>query len=347
MAETQRTVAELLAIFADGQPEGSILPVDMRDFVVSSVPLIELNGSSSVNGSADINPIDMTVTGANLYDTTSAKFVFIDTTDPLNHIRTVKEYTGETGRTLANIGAQRNIFMYMDVSQTPPVIVESLQAPQLQLNEFVSIGNFDLVQVTTPFDTIQGVNTFVHVSYADNDLSQMLHLTRGNFNVFGSEFFPDAGGNLLLDITAGRGIRIGVNSQNDYQKPDIIDGPANTINDVNMQFVDPTGATITVFRPTKEIDVNQFAPGGVLTALGSNKFQIMYLYKFYGSNSIRAHYGDEQFTSLAVAEVAVNVLGPTPQSDQTLEAQLRAVLIVKQGITDLTVEANAKFIPLV
>jgi len=36
MAETERTVDELLAIFADGQPEGSISPEDVRDFVVSA-----------------------------------------------------------------------------------------------------------------------------------------------------------------------------------------------------------------------------------------------------------------------------------------------------------------------
>jgi len=37
MADTERTKAELLAIFADGQPERSINPQDMRDFVVSTL----------------------------------------------------------------------------------------------------------------------------------------------------------------------------------------------------------------------------------------------------------------------------------------------------------------------
>lgn len=36
MAETERTVAELLTIFEDGQPEGSITEQDLRDYVVSA-----------------------------------------------------------------------------------------------------------------------------------------------------------------------------------------------------------------------------------------------------------------------------------------------------------------------
>jgi len=37
MADIERTKAELLTFFADGQPEGSINPQDMRDFVVSTI----------------------------------------------------------------------------------------------------------------------------------------------------------------------------------------------------------------------------------------------------------------------------------------------------------------------
>jgi len=331
----------------------SLLTAEDAQAAIDEINTIaQLYGSSLVSGSADINAIDMIRTGDNLYDTTTATFVFIDRSDPLNHVRVVKEYPGEIGRTLSLIEIQRNVFIYMDVGNTPPTIFESLQAPELELNEInnlVSIGNFDLIETTVPFDTIQvgGVNTFVHTSYAQSQLTKMLSLTRGNFNIFGSVFSP-GGTDLTLSISPGRGLRLGVNVQADFQNPDVIEDAIGFINNVNMQWVDNGGATNTQFQGFQgPIDNSQFFDPSTnqLEDMNANDWQIMYLYKFYGSNSIRAHFGDFQFNTQIVAEAAVRTTGPAIPSDQTLEAQLRGALVVKGNATDLSQSDQATFIP--
>lgn len=299
-----------------------------------------------INGSTDENPIVLSVAGATTYNTTSAKFAFIDETDPVNHKVIIKEYTAETNKTLVNTGVQRNVFMFMDVSQTPPVIFESLNPAVQQEKKYVSIGNFDLIDNPGPFDEIGGANTFVHTAYSLNDTAYRLQLTKGNYNIFGSEFTANVAANLTLTISAGRGIRIGGNVQVDYEDPDVIDGPVDVINNVNMQYIDTVGDTVTINQPGKDMDVVNYVPDGTLTAVSPvGRFQVMWLYKFYGSNSIRAHYGDTLYSTLDEAETNARLMkGPLVTSPQVGEAVLRTALIVAGNATDLTDPAQARFV---
>lgn len=343
--EYDNAMPALFGILAD------LTASNVQDAIDETAIAAQLAGSAIVNGSADENPIVLSQgVGVDTYSANVAKFVFIDESDPLNHKRIVKENVAVTDVTITNLNIQRNVFFYMDVEPEIPVIVESLLAPQRQLNRFVSIGNIDLISgVGGDFSDIQAVNTFVHASYSDNDLSHKLHLTRGNFNVFGSEFFANVAGNLQVSITPGQGLRLGVNIQNDFQDPDIIEDDTGIINNVNMQWVDTNGITKTQFQGTDgPLDVANYVPVGNDTpVVVGNAFTIIYLFKFYGSNSIRGHFGNQTFTSIANAEAVINPQGPSPQSDQTLEAQLRTALIVRGTAIDLTEDTDAKFVQLV
>lgn len=93
MVDTERTEAELLSIFADGQPAGSITPQDMRDFVVTA-------NASYISTAVDLLTAGQSVIGVS--DTSIVRTITISTADITNIVRvgeriTIKDESGGAG----------------------------------------------------------------------------------------------------------------------------------------------------------------------------------------------------------------------------------------------------------
>ena len=304
------------------------------------------------NGSFDTSATEISINTATTFDTTTGDFGFI--IDPITNEKVIKTYTGEIGVDVTSFnamdytGVQRNIFVYVDVEQTPPVLELSFSTPDGQPEGFVYIGNFDLTQTTTPFDTLTSANQIVYTAYNQPSTGALLDVTKQNYRLNGLIFNGLTALTLDLGITAGEGLRVGSNTIADYKSPDR--PPANTedfINALNRQYVDPAGLTVTILEVTPTLTTTQYAPSGVLTAISpSSRFQIMYLFVFPKSWSVRAMLGTAQYATISEAEKDVNK-DPIGQSEQTHEAILTTALIVCGNCTDLQDPAEAKFISLI
>jgi len=95
MPDTERTEAELLTIFADSQPPGSINPQDVRDFVVSANLGFKYASTATNLLTSGQNVIGVT-------DTTVARTITISTSDIINTETigeniTIKDESGGAG----------------------------------------------------------------------------------------------------------------------------------------------------------------------------------------------------------------------------------------------------------
>ena len=317
----------------------------------SSTPISSNPQAIVKNGSFDDNPSQISVNTATTFDVTGGRFGYI--ADPIAPDKQVKTLEPQTGLDITNFdgqdltGVQRNVFVYVDVAASVPEIKLSFDTAAGQPGEYVYIGNFDLVQSVTPFDTLGSANQIVYTSYNSPVTGGLLDSTKGEYRLNGCRFNGGPANNNDLGITAGKAIRIGANTVSNYRDPDI--PPANVenfINALNRQYIDTVGDTITIAATGQTLVTTQYAPGGVLTAVNPvGRFQIMYLYIFPGSWSARAALGNELFSTIADAEARV-VKDPINQSPQTQEAILTTALIVAGSCTDLNDPLQAKFINL-
>lgn len=310
-----------------------------------------ITSSVTQNGSFDATPCQITVVGATTFDTTTADFAFIN--DPITGDKVIKTYVGESGVDASNfeamdfMGIQRNIYVYVDVAQTPPVLKLSLNIPGEQPPNFSYIGNFDLSQTTTPFDTLTDQTRIVHTAYSGPATGTKLHVSKQNYRLSGLILNGLTAATLDLGITAGSAIRIGANTVDDYKNPDI--PPPNAedfLPTLNRQYIDSSGDTITILETAPTLSVDEYAPGGVLTTVSpASRFQIIYLYVFPRSWAVRATLTGTIFSTIADAEMEV-VRFPINQPPEIREAVLTTALIVAGNATDLQDVAQAKFIAL-
>ena len=298
-------------------------------------------------GGGDIFEYSSDQVQATTFDITPGDLLFVDRTDPLNPSNTVIKYLGESDITCTQLDIQRNVFVYIDVSQNPVTIVQKLTVPAEKATVEVYLGNMDAGQTTTPFDTLLRSNAFPETAFNVTETSSTLHFTRGEYNLRGLAWAGDAINNdLSLTHTEGEGIRIGVSSLVNHLSPDRIEAVADAVSTIVMQHIDASGDTIT--QPgAAVIDPTQYNNAGSLAAVSPvSRFTIQYVYFFYGSNSVRCQFGDTLYNDIATAEADIRKR-PIVESSQVKETVLTAAIIVAGNATDLSMAAQAKFIRLV
>ena len=349
MASVRELLDKAISVDFDNTASGAV-STNVQG-VIDEMFATQISNSILRNGSFDTGATEISINTATTFDTTTGDFGFI--VDPITGEKIIKTYTGEVGVDVTNFeamdftGVQRNIFVYVDVEPVTPVLKLSFDTADGQPETFVYIGNFDLTEDVTPFDTLTSANQIVYTAYNQPSTGALLDVTKQNYRLRGLRFNGGAVANMDLGITAGEGIRVGANTIANYKQPDR--PPANTldfINALNRQYLDPAGDTITVLETGQTLTTTHYALNGVLTALSpSSRFQVIYLYVFPKSWSVRAMLGTAQYATIPDARVDV-VKDPIGESDQTHEAILTTALIVAGNATDLTNPAQAVFVPL-
>lgn len=335
MPDVERTKAELLTIFADGQPPGSINPQDMRDYVVTAdVVNTRFSTGLITGGEVTINAGDN-----KLFDIAAGEGFFADNfTDPVNPVRTRVTWTAFTAETVTNLLTQPRTSLGLDLSSGSAVIVQ-------QLNLFTPAQGRIIISLAGLIHTGQSFLEFVFSGYSCaqdtrkdlEELQRFVRLINPSGNVFSAN-----GANLLLDKSAGQTFQFGINYTIDKQNPNLIEDPLLTGLSFNYIFQDGVGG-FTFGPSTTVIDPDQFDDGdGTLGSVPNNQFQIQRMWFFTLTNQTVIHYGQTTYSSMTDAVVDINseIVNLAPE----LTDGFRCWLIVRQGTTDLTVTAEVKFI---
>ena len=152
------------------------------------------------------------------------------------------------------------------------------------------------------------------------------------------------GANLFIDKTAGSTFGGGINWTNSQKFPNTTTDASGSTISFFPSHRDGSGG-FTGLAGTTTIDTGFYDDGsGTLAALPNNRFTIHRL-NFVPSIGITVmEYGQNFYNTLAEAELAIATETFVSAPATVTESTLRAFLIIKKGISDLSVAADAAFI---
>jgi len=330
MADTEKTKAELLAIYADGQQPGSINPQDMRDYVVTTETNARVSTGLIDGGNVTINGGDNTK-----FDIAAGKGMFVDNfTDPLNPVRKVVSWSAFVAQTVTDIGTQQGTEVGLDLSSGTAVIVQQADRFSVaQTRVIVSLGF-----LIHPTGVLQSI--FPEYSFALDIQKNIMDLSRfiRIINVSDNNFGPN-GANLQIDKSAGETFNLGLNYPVSKQDPNNMIDPSLIGASWFYLFQDGVGGFS--FLPAQTlINPAQYDDGsGTLASVGMNNFTIQRIWFFTISNGVVIQFGQTVFPTFNDAVQAINtetvVFGPN------LEDGFRCWLVMKGNTTDLTAAVAA------
>lgn len=334
MADTERTKAELLSLFADGQPQGSVLPQDMRDFVITS----DVSNTRFSTGLIDGG--ELTINGdSTKFDIAAGVGMYVDNhTDPLNPVRVKVSWTAFTAETVDNIGVQPATFISLDLSSGSAVIVQ--QSSLWDENErraLITLGTL----IHQSLASIEAVSSFYDFVLDDRQLMRDMAVAIGGVSVFGNVFGP-AASDLTMTKTAGQTFSPGINYANSKQSPNFMDDPELASLTFGYMYQNGVGGFtnvpfLTVLDPGFYDDSS-----GTLQSVGSNNWSVQRIWFFSELNIVILQYGQAVYNTASDAQMSINseVFVRSP----ILTNGFRGWIVLKGSATDLSNNGHATFI---
>ena len=333
MVDTVRTKEDLLTIFADGQPEGSINPQDMRDYVVTT-DIVNTRFSTGLidGGIVTVNVDDTKV------DISAGEGFYTDNfTDPTNPARIKVAWSEFLAEDMLNLTLAPFTNFSLDLSSGTALVVK-------QNTVITPEERRDLITLVAAVHTL-GVNV-------ESIISQYIWAMDGQQNIYdlgvaigqvnlGKGNVYSGNSDLTVNKSAGATFFIGINYQNSKKTPNATVDAAQT----PLPFLVYTyrdGAGNFIAAPGVNIDPEFFDDGtGALASVGNNRFSIQRFYWLPEIFTTFVHYGQTNYATLATALLAINT--------EDFEVNpfifgFRGWLVVESGTTDLSDPADAKFL---
>jgi len=338
MADTERTLTELLAIFASGQPIGSISPQDMRDYVVTADIVNTRFSIGLITGGVVTSDSPTTV------KISAGEGFFADNfTDPLNPVRLKVVWSDFNGVTLPDIATQPATYLGLDLSSGNATVVKKAQIFNAdERREFISLA--PAIHISGTIESIGAV-----YSYALDERQSLTDLAFaiGGINLDnGNVYSPNAAADLTIDKSAGSIFFMGTNYQNSQKSPNATIDPVQTpVPSIFYTYQDGSGGFINVLAsPINEIDPEQWDDGdGTLAEVpNSLKFSIQRIWSLPLLNITFIHYAQTTYNTMASAQAAINT--EAFNKNPGLVSQFRGWLIVEKGTMDLTLTAGTLFV---
>lgn len=336
MTDIEKTRAELLALFADGQGEGAINPQDMRDYVVTT----DINNLSTglINGGiVTINSGDNTA-----IDIAAGTGVFIDnSTTPSAPIRKRVTWTDFISENIPLLASTPVTFLGLDLSSgTATVVKQSTDFTAEQRRDIVILA----VAVHGGNTVVESIGPIYKYSLDTRQTLDDLALAIGTINVgAGNNFSANASGDLTIDKSAGQTFSIGGNYQNSQKIPNTTIDAALTPVPFHLYTYQDGSGGFTLTGAQFVIDPDNLDNGsGTLASLSPNKFTTQRIWFFSEINLVIIHYGQTEYGTLDDALMDINT--EIFVRNTGLTTGFRGWLIVKQGTTDLTDIALARFV---
>jgi len=334
MADTEQTRAELLAIFADGQPSGSINPQDMRDYVVTADVVNTRFSTGLITGGI----VTISLGDNTKVDISAGEGAYVDNfTDPLNPVRIRVAWSAFIAVDVPDLIPNTVTFFGLDLSSGTVTLSEIVRRAQ----EFTAEERRDFVTLApavhsgvTQIDNIGAV-----YSYVLDERQSLVDLADaiGQINLKGGNVYSANAGapnNLTIDKSLGASFFMGVNYQNSKKTPNTTTDPVQSPVPVFFYTYQDGAGGFTNGAFTNNIDTGFQDNGtGTLLALPSNRFTLQRIFSFPLLNFTIIHYGQTAYNTLPLAVAAINteVFNKNP----VLSTGFRAWLIVKGGTVDL------------
>ena len=267
------------------------------------------------------------------YNTGLIEGWFVDnTTNPNIPTKVFKSFPATTGNTLSNIATQNVTYIAVDINgvhqQSGVPFEPEAQRPWIPLGAIVHSNRTN----------INAVNNQPVVALSSNNQLSDLMESIGFFNISGNVFTPN-GVNLSINKSSGHVFKQGANFINNNKDPHTL-ALASLIAPSSLRYRTQTG---TESANTNVIDAGFYDLAGVRTAIPGTRWSIQRIYLFQ-SNLVRIQYGQATYTTQAEAIQAITT-EPFVVEQNILENGLfRALLIVREGATDLTDINRALFI---
>lgn len=289
----------------------------------------------AVNG-GDNTKFDVTVAGTG---------IVMDFTDPSNPVKTVVTLGTQTGIPATLLGSVTQTFIVVNSAGT----IEQLNSiPDDETGDLKLVcGNFTHGDgASPPNDILDFYTNTPFTSYANDSVMRAFLSSLGGINIDGLEFSgaTGVGNEIKLAHTAGRGIRIGGNSDTDDNIPHRITASAEAISGFVLQVHEDLSGTFITTTNDPEISSTQYRDPttGNLVAMTSNYFQIMRIFFFYGSNSTLVYFGNAEYSTKDLAIQGINT-ETFNENFNTKQSVFRGYLIIQEGCTDLSDIGQAEF----
>lgn len=275
-------------------------------------------------------------------DISAGTGVTIDWSTPGTPVRTDVSWTAFTAQTVDDIATE--FYTSLSINSAGSLIQDggADHTPQQKRTNIILQGivHSDNVNVTSvgssshpAYEQVAALIDYVHALGPINSANNIL----GN-----------AAADLTIDKAVGSTVLPFINRAVDVQNPTIrTDAAESPIAAFNYSYADGSGGHTTVFDAT-EIDPGMYddGTGTLANVTPSNRFTIQRSYYFSSPDITTISYGTTLYTSIVEAEAAI-FTEPTDINPLFAAGTLTTALIVRGNATDMTDDAQRRFVPIV
>lgn len=255
------------------------------------------------------------------------------TSNPLQPTRTPRVFPAQTAITVASLAVVAT-WIGIDVA-TGAVVQQNTKFTSTQLRSIAQLG----AVISNGVQLIAVNNLPSWMRAGINQLGDLLDAI-GPMNLSGNVISAN-GVNLNLNKSAGVEFKQGANAVTNPLDPHKITLAALTALTFHYRL---SNGTIFANRTTVDPD-NYESPLGTLAPVpAANRFTIQ-RFSVFTSNLVRAQYGQHVYNTIAEAEAALSTETFATEANIAENGLLLCFLIVRDGATDLSNTADAKFVP--
>lgn len=280
-----------------------------------------------------LTPCDLTINAdPTKFDSVACTGVVVDSADPTNPVSTNVDIAARTAVADA-FPASDTTWLLIDDTDTLSQVNAAPSAlerrDKIVIGSLVKAGGVIILTVDNQIPAYGLLKTF------EDQLMMLGGMASG-------AAIGTSDNDLSLDVTAGEIISLGRGIPFDVTKPNTTLTPAQTPFPVGKLFRSYENVSgVVVIDPTSnQIDPNNFASAGVLTAVSAGKYTIQRGILFPATDVLALYYGNTEFDTLAEAASQIETEDWSEHPD-TMAGAFRAWIIVQEGTTDLLAACQA------
>lgn len=341
------SINEVRRLLRDGYVPytGAIQSLDMgeNDVIIKGNAIYEEIIHARGTGLHDGGVVSINALDGSKIDYTEGEAYFVDnytTPSVATLIKTL--FAAGTSVTITNIATANQTYLAIDVNGD--LIQQATPFTSAQFREYAILGlvrHYDRVNIDAVFP-------LAALGYDTPASLQDLMLVMGVINYSGN-IFSAASTNLTIARSAGELFRQGSNyldTAATRKAPNFTTTLAESPVLFRYRYQDGLGAFTQSVSDLTSIDPNYYDDGtGTLALVGGSKWTIQPVYFIQNSTSItRIFYGQDIYTTLSRAENGIFAGARLVDEDATANLSLRGWWLLRNGATDLSDIAQAKFI---
>jgi len=281
-----------------------------------------------------------TVIGETTYDIAAGSGYIVDNyTDPASPVSTLVSWSAKIGLTPSGLTTENTQFIGIDINGDH---VEFDELPtEIEMRDIIYLGKLLINEITDT--TIFGL-TFPRMKYGfASQFDDLVNALR-TINIDGNDISAN-GANLSLDKSEGITHRVGANYPNSYKNPSTITNAEDLAFTFSPNYRSVTPGKFINETVTTTLNPDEWDDGsGTLQAVPTGSFTIQRVY-FFTNGNFFITYGQVLYSSFNEALEGVVSECPEVEEQFSVDASLRAALVLGEGVTSLLDFRKAKIAP--